>query len=764
MEKTISKKERDYIIFNIRGFFKHYKIEQNISKISIDISNLQKLQQEVNNMLSEVNELKVNYINNQIYRTKLLINRRHKLTTKSTDTATKKNVEIKQKTKLNDLKYDLNKSNLTLRPKTPDVSKIFNKYKKKKISNNIGIKSNSKITNDINNNTNDKNNSTNDKNKNIDKNKKIGSSSFIQPNNILTKFNENISNNSNNIINKSNKNLNNNNKTLYKNRRDSSIDKQEKNFKTLNYAMTKTPTEYDKIIRQKNFKKFGTKNDNGLSPAKMTIKKDSKIDLSSTKKDKSKEKNIYINKIIKTKQLRKFNTTTNTNILNERFHSSDIAQRKITNDKKGNLNNIINKKINKKIFKMDFKRKIFVKTPSPLNYRKSSPLLIDHDTIMRNKNKKINYNGNYYNDHLYYKPLQKKISNSNLDKSKKNQKHYKVISDNIIHHNKDITREEEKKLDEQIINSTGNNITNNTKNIMDISQHILQHLDINTIDISNQNNFNSTNISGIHSNIKNNKKKSLILIKNNDNLPISNYIKSLYLTIKLGFFEPKNILNLLLLSKELYNLFDTKEIISDLIEYYEKKIKKINNNINKYDINIINKSFTPRKTGLNSLNFITKNEEQRLINEMQHDYVFKIFKIILILLNEHNNPVLNDKENENNSKIFEYVFNDIYKKYNVNNIKDLFIKSFVDKIPLISDAQFEKINAIITEVPELLSPSTLLAYNRNVSYLTFFLNELYNYLNLKTNDDVYYYKIRNDYFELEQYINKINNLKTYLSK
>ena len=60
--------------------------------------------------------------------------------------------------------------------------------------------------------------------------------------------------------------------------------------------------------------------------------------------------------------------------------------------------------------------------------------------------------------------------------------------------------------------------------------------------------------------------------------------------------------------------------------------------------------------------------------------------------------------------------------------------------------------------------STLLAYNRNVSYLTFFLNELYNYLNLKTDDDIYYYKIRNDYLELEKYINKINNLKTYLSK
>lgn len=761
MEKTISKKERDYIIFNIRGFFKHYKIEQNISKISIDISNLQKMQQEVNNMLSELNELNINYINNQIYRTKILINRRHKLTTKSTDTVTKKNVEIKQKTKLNDLKYDLNKSNLISRPKTPDVSQIFNKYKKKKINNNnIGMKSNIKITNDINN-TNDKNNNINDKNKNIDKNKKIGCSSFIQPNNILTKFNDNISNNSNNIINKSNKNLN-NNKTLYKNKRDNSIDNKEKNFKTLNYVMTKTPTEYDKIIRQKNFKKFASKNDNGLSPGKMIIKKDSKIDLSNIKKDKSKEKNIYINKAIKTKKLRKFNTTKSSEILNERFHSSDIAQRKVSNDKKGNFKNIINKKINKKIFKMDFKRKMYVKTPSPINYRKSSPLLIDHDTIMRNKNKKINYNGNYYNEHLYYKPLQKKISNTNLDKSKKNQKHYKVISSNIINHDKDITREEEKKLDEQIINSTENNVTNNTKNIMDISQHILQNLDINIIDTSNLNNFNSTNISGIHSNIKNNKKKSLILIKHNDNSFISNYIKSLFLAIKLGFFQPEKMLNLLLRSKELYNLFDTKEIINDLIEYYEKKIKKINNTINKYDINIINKPFTPRKTGLNSLNFITKNEEQRLINEMQHDYVFKIFKIILILLNEHNNPVLND--NENNSKIFEYVFDDIYKKYNVNNIKDLFIKSFVDKIPLISDTQFEKINQIITEVPELLSPSTLLAYNRNVSYLTFFLNELYNYLNLKTDDDVYYYKIRNDYLELEKYINKINNLKTYLSK
>ena len=98
MDKRISKKERDYILFNIRGFFKHYKIEQNINKISIDIYNLQKLTEEVNNLLSDLNDINKEVLNsNNIMdnqsanRTRLTVNRRHKITTKSTDNATKKN-------------------------------------------------------------------------------------------------------------------------------------------------------------------------------------------------------------------------------------------------------------------------------------------------------------------------------------------------------------------------------------------------------------------------------------------------------------------------------------------------------------------------------------------------------------------------------------------------------------------------------------------------------------------------------------------------
>ena len=102
MEKGITKKEKDYLTFNIRGFFRHYKIEQNINKISIDISNLQKLTDEVNNLLNDINIYKEelnsnNLLDNQTNRNRLIVNRRNKIMTKSTDTATRKIVENKQK-------------------------------------------------------------------------------------------------------------------------------------------------------------------------------------------------------------------------------------------------------------------------------------------------------------------------------------------------------------------------------------------------------------------------------------------------------------------------------------------------------------------------------------------------------------------------------------------------------------------------------------------------------------------------------------------
>ena len=683
---SITKREKDYILFNLRGFFRHYKLEQNINKLSIDISNIQILEQEVNNLLSELNELNNIISYNTQSRKRLFVNRRNKPSTKSTDIVMKKINEKKQRSRMRELRYDLNKSNLTMRPKTPDVSKIFDKHKNKKINYTRNVKDNI-IENTI----------SYKKNYN-----KLNSKSFIQK----KKYNNNKFNtiNDNDNISHKNFNISNNNKTRITNniiiKKNINENNSDINKGKMNYTMTKFPKEY------KNITKKMVKNTNS-GHNKLNI-----ISLRDISPNNIEKNRLTQNK---SRNLQKSN-------IYDRYHSTDIVKKKNSDKKRiSNKNNIISPKNvkdnSKKFLKINIinNKRSKMKTPSPKNFRKpSSPLLLDHDTIIKNKKRKINYNGHYHLPSF----------------ANKKSKHNKIQSEIIIN-KKDITKDEEKKL-EEIITEFDNDINNN-KNIMDLSQNILKNLEY----IDNTNTIDNN-------------------IPIRDNLFMSNYIESLFLAIKLGYFKPEEKLKLLLISKELYFKFDIKEVINDFINYYEKEINRINNRINKYDMNIINRPFIPRKTGINSLNFITKTEEERLINESSHEYVKKIFEIILIFLNENNNI----KENDTN--IFQYLFNDIYKKNNVNNIKDLFIKIFVDKIPLIDDKRFNKINDILKEIPDLLSPSTLLAYNRNVSYLIFFLSELYNYFSFKTNDDVYYYQIRNDSLKLNEYINKINKLKTYI--
>ena len=693
---SLTKRERDYILFNIRGFFRHYKIEQNITKLEIDISNIQYLEQEVNNLLSQLNEYKEEFntiiLNNNQARQRLFVNRRNKPSTKSTDIAMKKLNEKTQKIRMRELKYDLNKSNLTVRPKTPDVSKIFDKHKNKKSIGNIKSLKNNIIENTFNENHN-----------------KLNSKSFIQQKKNINKYKINNINNisQKNLANNSNINrIRVNNKLNIKMiKRDNSIDNKNNNGK-LNLTATKFPKEYE--IKKKNIT-----NKNNIAHNKLNV-----IALRDISPNNSAKNKLIANK---NKDLKKA-------YIYDRYHSTDIVKKKSSDKNRlQNINNIASpnfaKNNGKKFIKLNIKKRNNMKTPSPRTFRKSSPLLLDHETILKNKNRKINYNGHYHAPSF--------VSNkSGTNIKKENIRHNKIQSEIIMKKNNDITKEEEKKLNEIIDDNDINN-----KNILDLSQNILQNL-------QDMNNTQNTQI-------------NKFLNNNRDNLFMSNYIESLFLAMKSGFFNPSEKLRLLLLSKELYFKFDLKEIINDFINFYDKEIKIINKRLSKYDINSINKPFIPRKTGINSLNFITKNEEQRLINETQHDYVIKIFNIILIFLNEYNNI----KENTN---IFEFIFNDIYQKNNVNNIKDLFIKNFVDKIPLINDIQFKMVNDILKEVPDLLSPSTLLAYNRNVSYLIFFLSELYNYFSFKTNDNDFYYQLRNDYLKLNEYINKINKLKTYL--
>ena len=231
----------------------------------------------------------------------------------------------------------------------------------------------------------------------------------------------------------------------------------------------------------------------------------------------------------------------------------------------------------------------------------------------------------------------------------------------------------------------------------------------------------------------------------------SNYKECLYLGLNSGFFNPIQKLNLFINSKELYENLNKNKLILELIDYYNKLgNKNLKSKVNsEYDIEKINKSFNPCELSINSLNFIDKEEENKLMTELQHPLITDYFKLILILLNEKNN------ENKN---IFEFVFKDLLEKYKTKNFKNLLLKNFVNSKIIIDDEQFNSIQKMVMIKPDLLSPSTLLRYNRVVAYSAFFLKDLFNYLNLKTDDGKYYYKLRtglpkNDYEE------KINKLK-----
>ena len=231
----------------------------------------------------------------------------------------------------------------------------------------------------------------------------------------------------------------------------------------------------------------------------------------------------------------------------------------------------------------------------------------------------------------------------------------------------------------------------------------------------------------------------------------SNYKECLYLGLSSGFFNPVQKLKLMLNSKELYNNLDKKKLIYELIDNYNKlgnKNLKNKNNL-EYDIEKINIPFRPCERSINSLNFIDKEEENKLINELQHPYIIEYFKLLLVILNE---------KKEENKNIFEFFFKDLLEKYKAKNIKNLLINVLVNNEININDEQFNSIQKMIMVKPDLLSPATLLRYNRAVAYSAFFLKDFFNYLNLKTEDGKYYYKLRTNLPKNENQ-DKIDKLK-----
>jgi len=81
-----------------------------------------------------------------------------------------------------------------------------------------------------------------------------------------------------------------------------------------------------------------------------------------------------------------------------------------------------------------------------------------------------------------------------------------------------------------------------------------------------------------------------------------------------------------------------------------------------------------------------------------------------------------------------------------------------------SEKQYDNMRELIKENPNLLSPSDLLKMNRCLSYMSFFLKEIYDFYSGKLSDGTPAYKIRGIKNELHVLREKIYIMRKLQSK
>jgi hypothetical protein len=83
----------------------------------------------------------------------------------------------------------------------------------------------------------------------------------------------------------------------------------------------------------------------------------------------------------------------------------------------------------------------------------------------------------------------------------------------------------------------------------------------------------------------------------------------------------------------------------------------------------------------------------------------------------------------------------------------------------IDDVKYGKLLDIIQTNPNVLASHYLIKQNRSVSYMTFFLKEIFDYFSLKTSDGMLVYKLRNIQNEVQMLTQRIltENEKANLS-
>lgn len=135
---------------------------------------------------------------------------------------------------------------------------------------------------------------------------------------------------------------------------------------------------------------------------------------------------------------------------------------------------------------------------------------------------------------------------------------------------------------------------------------------------------------------------------------------------------------------------------------------------------------------------MNKECEDQLLEKNQPQEIVNLIKIILIFLNESYEEVLDEN-------ICSFLLNEVLIKYNINSLKGLFTDYFPDKISLTKES-IEKVRMLTDDYPLLFNPSDLIKVNKGMSFLTFVLKDIKEYVlkRIETNQQsiIYYEDLR----------------------
>ena len=259
-------------------------------------------------------------------------------------------------------------------------------------------------------------------------------------------------------------------------------------------------------------------------------------------------------------------------------------------------------------------------------------------------------------------------------------------------------------------------------------------------------------------------------IKDKTIIPIPEILKEnktlscLYMMLKGNYLSLKGKFTVIKMYPSLYKAFDSKLsfLLEAKIDALSKTVTEIENTLSKYDDvdSYINKNFTPSKTAQNSLTFVTKEEEKNLIKkEDLPNEIGLIFKLVYYIIDEQF-----DKELPTN-KLIENLINVVFPKYEAKDLRNLLINFANQNQNLnITETKFNEVNELIKANPKILSSIDMARINRPISYLTFFIKEVFDYMNLKTTDGMYYYDLRNKSKIMKDNKNIIERYKQLLSE